>query len=660
MKSIKKTLSLLLICLFVFAMVPANVFGDIAKAETSDSKFLKYNEGFVSSEKIYKDKALMQISYRGYNKGVYYFNNGKVLGVGKFVHSDFSENKEIINEYNNENPGVGAVFDLEQGEVTGSYDLNVLDNTLKNKYGKENLDVGRLSIADDKNGIWYIYNIYEGHNIKSRGILTPSKKIVEVDAGDSWVTYTGSSDKFYGIIKGPSVDSDLTDTYLRTIESNGTTKDIKIDERISRNYNIRNIMVANNKFYIQLESPSNFIYGEKIMDGYYELIEDQNVLCKGDMLVECTDVQFKLTKDSNGCIWYVKDGALYKFDNNKWIMKYEVDKRMNRVVAYDDNNFVLSYSLEGNKIIGDNNTTTYTMNGGYTLVQNGKNITIDYEGPSTQDITGSDKSNNGSTGSDLNNASNINATNGQSTSIQTNGVPNIITEKAVVGLVKDGVLPIQVNKLNRNEVNLVEASSTTNANKLEVTIADTKAIREGTGSLQIKMGQSSVINLPFSAIDKSLLTDKAKVILSTSAESNTDLVKGLKAVKKLYSIDVEVVDGEKKTAVHKLANGESEINFTLSDEELTDLNKSNLAIFYYNEDTKKFEYIETKVDGNKVTFKTPHFSKFIIAEKSKKSKEIIPKTETRFDAKTIAIIASILVVLGIGALGFRKFVKLNK
>ncbi|MBK1813053.1 hypothetical protein JHL18_20745 [Clostridium sp. YIM B02505] len=53
-------------------------------------------------------------------------------------------------------------------------------------------------------------------------------------------------------------------------------------------------------------------------------------------------------------------------------MKYEVDKRMNRVVAYDDNNFVLSYSFEENKGIGDNNTTMYTMNGIYTLVQNGR------------------------------------------------------------------------------------------------------------------------------------------------------------------------------------------------------------------------------------------------------------------------------------------------
>ncbi|WP_343779320.1 LPXTG cell wall anchor domain-containing protein, partial [Clostridium sartagoforme] len=46
------------------------------------------------------------------------------------------------------------------------------------------------------------------------------------------------------------------------------------------------------------------------------------------------------------------------------------------------------------------------------------------------------------------------------------------------------------------------------------------------------------------------------------------------------------------------------------------LNKGNLAVFYYDEETKTFKEMETTINGNEVTFKTPHFSKFIIAEKA--------------------------------------------
>ena len=58
-----------------------------------------------------------------------------------------------------------------------------------------------------------------------------------------------------------------------------------------------------------------------------------------------------------------------------------------------------------------------------------------------------------------------------------------------------------------------------------------------------------------------------------------------------------------------------EVTLALTDEDLKGLDRSKLVVLYYNEETKEYEEMKTVVDGNNVTFKTPHFSKFIVAEK---------------------------------------------
>jgi LPXTG-motif cell wall-anchored protein len=89
------------------------------------------------------------------------------------------------------------------------------------------------------------------------------------------------------------------------------------------------------------------------------------------------------------------------------------------------------------------------------------------------------------------------------------------------------------------------------------------------------------------------------------------------------------------------------------------LDKTNLAVFYYNKDTNKFELMDTKVDGNKVIVKTPHFSKFIISEKPSNSVQVLPKTGSNFGAMTLIALVTVIALLAAMIFSFKRVTKSN-
>ena len=101
--------------------------------------------------------------------------------------------------------------------------------------------------------------------------------------------------------------------------------------------------------------------------------------------------------------------------------------------------------------------------------------------------------------------------------------------------------------------------------------------------------------------------------------------------------------------MHNFKDGLAEITITLTDEELKGLDKSKLAVFYYNEETNKFEVMDTKIDGNKVIFTTSHFSKFIVAEKASNSNngEVLPQTGGTLDMNGLLALGIMATLAGI-------------
>lgn len=96
---------------------------------------------------------------------------------------------------------------------------------------------------------------------------------------------------------------------------------------------------------------------------------------------------------------------------------------------------------------------------------------------------------------------------------------------------------------------------------------------------------------------------------------NSELLKGLKSVNKVFDFNLQIEYADKSVkSIHKFADGVAEITLALTDEDLKTLDKNKIKVLYYNEETKKYEALETSVDGNNITFKTSHFSKFIVAE----------------------------------------------
>ena len=184
---------------------------------------------------------------------------------------------------------------------------------------------------------------------------------------------------------------------------------------------------------------------------------------------------------------------------------------------------------------------------------------------------------------------------------------------------------IKVDKITdkdgNNKINISKPSD-----EAIVEITDIESIKNGTGSIEITNGNQTLL-IPFSVFDKELLVDGSSVIVKLKKSNDDTITKGLKAVNKVYEIDLSIKNRDKSTKITTAKDGRITMSITLTDDELKGLNKSKLSAFYYNEENKKYEIVETKVDGNTIVFTTDKIGKFIIAEKSSTvDGSILPQT----------------------------------
>ncbi len=235
----------------------------------------------------------------------------------------------------------------------------------------------------------------------------------------------------------------------------------------------------------------------------------------------------------------------------------------------------------------------------------------------------------------------------------------------------------EVPRINPNEKNEIAVKTTEGTKNIEVVIKDIEAIKNGNGSLNIVTDSGFKINLPLSAIDKSLLEGAKDVTIKLDIIDNSDIVKNIKGVNKVFDFNLIINKEDGTTNVHNFKEGLVEVKINLTDKDFEGLNKDKIVVYYYNDSSKAFEEMETSVNGNEVTFKTPHFSKYVIAEKIETKNEETPanegdngnkpstenKTETgkgqlpetgaRVSNTTILVLAVGMLAIG-GAMFFRK------
>lgn len=173
----------------------------------------------------------------------------------------------------------------------------------------------------------------------------------------------------------------------------------------------------------------------------------------------------------------------------------------------------------------------------------------------------------------------------------------------------------EVSKINPNDKNEIKVNTEASAKKVEVLIKDVESLKSGTGSLNITINNGVTMNLPLSTIDKSLLEGADNVTIKLDVVENSDIIKQIKAVNKVFDFNLIITKGNESLNIHNFKDGLAEVTLNLTDEDLKELNKDKLVVYYYNDVEKTFEAMETVVNGNKITFKTSHFSKYVVAEK---------------------------------------------
>ena len=182
---------------------------------------------------------------------------------------------------------------------------------------------------------------------------------------------------------------------------------------------------------------------------------------------------------------------------------------------------------------------------------------------------------------------------------------------------------------------------------VEVFIKDIESIKAGVGSLIMKISNNATINIPFSVINEKLLDGAEAIRFRFYTDDNTDIIKNLKAVDKIYNFDLSIVSSSGEIDIHNFADGSSDIKLTLLENEIESLDKEKTVVFYYNEGSKEFEMMSSRVEGNDVTFNTNHFSKFIIAETvAVPTPDVLEETGSSISIKTLSMISIILISIG--------------
>lgn len=247
-------------------------------------------------------------------------------------------------------------------------------------------------------------------------------------------------------------------------------------------------------------------------------------------------------------------------------------------------------------------------------------------------------------GSDTNSSSGSSQGNtvGNTSSASNAGTNNNINNIQISGSTAD--IQVDAANINKNSSNtFVVNDDRINSNVSTVSIfLDADAVRNGTGDMTFKINDKETVTLPISAIDFTNVKIGSKIELKFTVGTNT-LKTDVHAVNKVFSFEL-TADGQ---SIHSFKNGEAKITITLSDEDLKGFDRSTLGVYYYNDAAKQLELMDTAVNGNVITFTTPHFSQYIIAEKTNGT---LVKTGGGIDFELMVQAAAVLIILGMGLL----------
>jgi rhamnogalacturonan endolyase len=181
------------------------------------------------------------------------------------------------------------------------------------------------------------------------------------------------------------------------------------------------------------------------------------------------------------------------------------------------------------------------------------------------------------------------------------------------------VIAVDSTLISKDKVNEIKPTLTEGTKAVEVKV-DVDNIKDGAGALAV-VTEKLKLDIPFKVIDFSKVEAGATVKIQQSSSSTDESLKEVKGIGEVYDFGLALYSktGTKLEDVHDF-NGDTKVQITvnLTDAQLKNLNTSKLGALYYNEDSKKWEFIGGSFDATtkKFSFETPHFSKYTIADMS--------------------------------------------
>jgi LPXTG-motif cell wall-anchored protein len=588
----RKLLSAVTAVLFLFQLIFGVGFSGKVKAETVSSslpKFMDIRKETLGFAYQYKNKTIV-------NNTVIVDNNIKFFveenGQKHIISQDFNLIRHLIyiGVYN-DNVYVASNGD-DPSKPYAIYKANL--NTYQMEFVK-NVPIygdGKAYITDykiDANGVFWF--AADQNNIP---IYDANGKLVLQKGTSLYNTYgklqqglDGSMWFFKSLALG-------ADNKVFRILNDNTIKEYSIN---STNHIEAIYPGANNTLlvYTQEISPVNYAAVKKVVQKYSVNDNGLSLLKEYDLSAK----QFFASSDINGNIWIDTDGVISKLEDQGFVDKYIVDSAMLGINVYDDQHLV----------------TCGIVGFGYTP------ISIDQPSSAAPVPVNTDPA----------------APASEKFSTTING--------------KDALITLNSSKISKDAVNEIAPIIPTDVQTVEAKI-DAASINGGTGSIKLN-SNNVIVGLPFSTIDFNGISQGDFVNLKQNLVVGDPALNSLKSIGKIFDFSLSAYkqDGTKIKDIHTFKNGKANISVKLSKDEISGLDITKIAAFYYNENTKQWEKVggSYNKDTMTFTFDTGHFSKYTIAEVN----GILPQTGSVINFNNLMLLAFTFILIG-SIMFFRK------
>ena len=237
-------------------------------------------------------------------------------------------------------------------------------------------------------------------------------------------------------------------------------------------------------------------------------------------------------------------------------------------------------------------------------------------------------------------------------------LPTQTNNSTVKGIVaKSNIEELLVLVKGRLEFNLSESTANKNAMlfKKEALQEINQAKRDISfiaGGIEMMVGSGILIG--FGAQDDVELTIETLEDHTAYIPNSDSTLKQFKILDKVYNLEINKVSGDQKTKLTFKENGKISIKFPIENSS----NKEKLGVYYYNEQTKDWEFIGGKLDasGKYITIELEHLSKYAVMEHNRTFKDI----ENHWSREAVELMASKHIINGIDEENFMPDKKIKR